>query len=415
MRLRMIWVVASKELLSTFRDRRAIVSSLLIPLLVLPLIMLGLPFALGSFFEREDATVNEIAVVGLNNLPDELRTQLEKDEKNGARLSLVELESSPSLALLVQEDKYPVVLEVPATFSNDLADNKATLKLYSKQGNVRAELIAGKVQDAVDTFRTSLVVEQLKQVGLDERVLEPVTVETIDASSQAERSSGVLAWLIPFFISVWALAGGQVAAIDATAGEKERGTLEPLLTSPVRRAEVVVGKFLATLTFGLIASLMAIVGYVVSGLLLRQLFANQLGESGDAIVNTLGGSLAVNPLSLLVLVLTALFLAALIASLLIGITMFARSFKEAQSYVAPLSFLFILPAIGLQLADFFGKNPFVYLVPILNALLLMNDAVKGRQELLPILFTWLSLAAFTALLLDFAYRSFRRESVIFRT
>jgi sodium transport system permease protein len=214
---------------------------------------------------------------------------------------------------------------------------------------------------------------------------------------------------------VWALAGGQVAAIDATAGEKERGTLEALLVSPVRRSEVVMGKFLATLTFGLIASLMAIVGYVVSGLLLRRLFASQLGESGNTIVEVLGGSLDVRPLSLLILVLTALFLASLIASLLIGITMFARSFKEAQSYVAPLSFLFILPAIGLQLADFFGENTLVYFVPILNALLLMNDVVKGRQEILPVVFTWVSLLAFTALLLDFAYRSFRRESVIFRT
>jgi sodium transport system permease protein len=406
----MIWVVASKELLSTFRDRRAIVSSLLIPLLVLPLLMLGLPLALGGLFEREQTSVSEIAVAGLEYLPSELKTLLE-----GQNISIAETENPESSPTLVQEDKFLVALNVPETFNQDLEQNKATIQLYNKVGNVRAELIASKVQDAIDTFRTNLVTERLKQAGLDESVLEPVTVETIDASSRAERSSGFLAWLIPFFIAVWALAGGQVAAIDATAGEKERGTLEPLLTSPVRRAEVVVGKFLTTLTFGLIASLMAIVGYVVSGLLLRQLFANQLGESGDVIVNTLGGSLDVSPLNLLVLVLTALFLAALIASLLIGITMFARSFKEAQSYVAPLSFLFILPAIGLQLADFFGKNPFVYLVPVLNALLLMNDTVKGRQEFLPVLFTWLSLLAFTALLLDFAYRSFRRESVIFRT
>jgi sodium transport system permease protein len=406
----MIWVVASKELLSTFRDRRAIVSSLLIPLLVLPLLMLGLPLALGGLFEREQTSVSEIAVAGLEYLPSELKTLLE-----GQNISIAETENPESSPTLVQEDKFLVALNVPETFNQDLEQNKATIQLYNKVGNVRAELIASKVQDAIDTFRTNLVTERLKQAGLDESVLEPVTVETIDASSRAERSSGFLAWLIPFFIAVWALAGGQVAAIDATAGEKERGTLEPLLTSPVRRAEVVVGKFLATLTFGLIASLMAIIGYVVSGLFLRQLFANQLGESGDVIVNTLGGSLDVSPLNLLVLVLTALFLAALIASLLIGITMFARSFKEAQSYVAPLSFLFILPAIGLQLADFFGKNPFVYLVPVLNALLLMNDTVKGRQEFLPVLFTWLSLLAFTALLLDFAYRSFRRESVIFRT
>ncbi len=410
MRPKMIWFVASKELLSTLRDRRAIVSSLLIPLLVLPLIMLGLPFALGSFFERETTNVSEIAVAGLENLPPELVVLLEQES-----ISLTETAPSESLATLVQEDKYTVVLSVPATFTQDLTQNKASIELYSKTGNVRAELISGKVQNAVDEFRTGLVAERLKQVGLDETVLEPVSITTIDASSKAERSSGILAWLIPFFIAVWALAGGQVAAIDATAGEKERGTLEALLVSPVRRAEVVVGKFLATLAFGLTASLMAIVGYVVSGLVLRNVFAKQLGESGSEMVNVLGGSLDVRPLSLLVLILTALFLAALIASLLIGITMFARSFKEAQSYVAPLSFLFIFPAIGLQLADFFGKNPLIYLVPILNALLLMNETVKGRIELLPILFTWVSLIAFTALLLDFAYRSFRRESVIFRT
>jgi sodium transport system permease protein len=410
MRLNMVWFVAVKELLSTLRDRRAIVSSLLIPLLVLPLVMLGLPFALGSFFEREATNVSEIAVAGLENLPPELVALLEAEN-----LSIIELPNADSLSRLVQNDEYAVALKVPETFTQDLTQNNARLELYSKAGNVRAELIAGKVENAVDSFRQQLVAERLQQAGLDERVLEPVRVETIDASSRAERSSGVLAWLIPFFIAVWALAGGQVAAIDATAGEKERGTLEALLVSPVRRSEVVVGKFLATLAFGLTASLMAILGYVVSGLILRNVFANQLGESGSAIVTTLGGSLDVRPLSLLVLVLTALFLAGLIAALLMGITMFARSFKEAQSYVAPLSFLFIFPAIGLQLADFFGQNPFIYLVPVLNALLLMNDVVKGRIELLPILFTWVSLIAFTALLLDFAYCSFRRESVIFRT
>jgi sodium transport system permease protein len=410
MRLNMIWFVAVKELLSTLRDRRAIVSSLLIPLLVLPLIMLGLPFALGSFFERETTNISEIAVAGLENLPDELVKLLEQES-----ISIIETKNPQSSPTLVQEGKYAVALNVPATFTQDLAQNEARIELYSKEGNVRAELIAGKVQGAVDTFRTNLVAERLKQVGLDESVLEPVKIETIDASSQAEKSSGVLAWLIPFFIAVWALAGGQVAAIDATAGEKERGTLEALLVSPVRRSEVVVGKFLATLTFGLMASLMAIIGYVVSGLILRNVFATQLGASGSEIVNVLGGSLDVRPLSLLVLVLTALFLAALIAALLMGITLFARSFKEAQSYVAPLSFLFIFPAIGLQLADFFGKNPLIYLVPILNALLLMNEVVKGRIEPLPILYTWASLIVFTVLLLDFAYRSFRRESVIFRT
>jgi sodium transport system permease protein len=410
MRLSMIWAVTVKELLSTLRDRRAIVSSLLVPLLVLPLVMLGLPFALGSFFQRETVNISEVAIAGLEHLPPEL-VELLKAES----ISVIETKNPQSSPTLVQEDKYAVALNVPETFAQDLAQNTASLELYSKEGNVRAELIAGKVENAVDAFRQQLVAERLKQAGLDEGVLEPVTITTIDASSAAEQRSGLLGWLIPFFIAVWALAGGQVAAIDATAGEKERGTLEALLVSPVRRSEIVVGKFLATLVFGLMASLMAILGYMVSGVLLRTVFARQLGTDGSEMASLLGGSLDVRPLSLLVLILTALFLAGLIAALLMGITMFARSFKEAQSYVAPLSFLFIFPAVGLQLADFFSKNSFIYLVPIFNALLLMNEVVQGNIVWLNVLFTWVSLIAFTALLLDFAYRSFRRESVIFRT
>jgi sodium transport system permease protein len=410
MRLSMIWAVTVKELLSTLRDRRAIVSSLLVPLLVLPLVMLGLPFALGSFFQRETVNISEVAIAGLEHLPPEL-VELLKAES----ISVIETKNPQSSPTLVQEDKYAVALNVPETFAQDLAQNTASLELYSKEGNVRAELIAGKVENAVDAFRQQLVAERLKQAGLDEGVLEPVTITTIDASSAAEQRSGLLGWLIPFFIAVWALAGGQVAAIDATAGEKERGTLEALLASPVRRSEIVLGKFLATLVFGLLASLMAILGYIVSGVLLRTVFARQLGADGSEMAGLLGGSLDVRPLSLLVLILTALFLAGLIAALLMGITMFARSFKEAQSYVAPLSFLFIFPAVGLQLADFFSKNSFIYLVPIFNALLLMNEVVKGNIVWLNVLFTWVSLIAFTALLLDFAYRSFRRESVIFRT
>jgi len=240
-------------------------------------------------------------------------------------------------------------------------------------------------------------------------------VITTDASSEAERSSGQLAWLIPFFIAVWTLAGGQVTALDATAGEKERGTLESLLVSPVRRVEVVVGKFLATLTFGLAASVMAIVGYIVGGVVLRGLFLNRLGDDAGELVAIMGGSLQTTPLSIVLLLLSALLLAALIAALLISITTFARTYKEAQSYVAPLSFIMIIPAIGLQFSDFFGTNILVYCIPIMNALILMDDIVKGQAALLPVLVTWASLAAFSVLLLDFAYRSFKREGVIFRT
>src|SRR5690606_39668933 len=118
---------------------------------------------------------------------------------------------------------------------------------------------------------------------LDPAILEPVTIQTVDASTSRERSSGQLSWLIPFFIAIWTLAGGQMTAIDATAGEKERGTLESLLVAPVRRSEVVVGKWLATMTFGLTAALAAIAGYLVGGMVMRNAFLPRMGAEGGEV------------------------------------------------------------------------------------------------------------------------------------
>ena len=408
MRLKLVFHIARREILSALRDRRAMVSSLLIPLLILPLIMLGLPLLLGSLFEREQSSISEIAVTGLDYLPADLKTSLEAQN--------IRFVETHDLETLVRDGAYQVALAIPEDFIRRLeAGEKANLTLISKAGNLRSELNAAKIESAIDSYSQGIISNRLNAAGLSADVLEPIAVSTLDASSDAERSSGQLAWLIPFFIAVWTLAGGQVIALDATAGEKERGTLEALLVSPVRRIEVVVGKFLATLAFGLAASVMAIIGYVLGGALLRSLFLNRLGEDAEEIVQVLGGSLATTPLAIFLLLITALLLASLISSLLLSISMFARTYKEAQSYVAPLSFVMIIPAIGLQFSDFFGSNIIVYLIPILNALILMDDVVKGQVTLLPVLASWVSLLGFSTLLLDFAFRSFKREGVIFRT
>lgn len=409
MRAGFIFHVARKEILSTLRDRRAILSTLLIPFLILPLLTLGLPFLLGGLFERETRSVSEVAVVGLEGVPRALREGLEVEA-----IRLVEV-SDPFTA--VETGAFLAALELTPGFAEAVGSNRtdadAKLTIYSKRGNLRSELTAGKVEAAVSAYRDRLVAERLVRAGLDERLLEPLTLETVDASSREERASGPLAWLVPFFIVIWTLAGGQMAAIDATAGEKERGTLEVLLVTPVRRAEVVVGKWLATAGFGLAAALMAILGYLLSGAVLRRFLGGVEGEGEVAAL--LGGSLSVGPLATLLLVVSSLLLAGLVAALLISITTFARSFKEAQTYVAPLSFVLIIPLVGLQFADFFDFGLSVYLVPLLNSMLFIDGVVKGEVSVLPLVFTWGSTLGYTALFLDFAYRSFRREGVLFRT
>lgn len=404
----MILHVAGKEVRSTLRDRRAILSNLLVPLLLLPIVMLGLPLLIGGLVSQQQEAASQIGIAGLDNLPGALRQRLEAQN--------IDLQATDTPEQAVREDTYSAALSVPDNFAERIRQGESVeITVYSKPGNLRSELDSGKIRNAVQSYRQEIVRERLKEAGLEPSILDPVTVSTVNASTEAEQASGQLSWLIPFFIAIWTLSGGQMTAIDATAGEKERGTLEVLLVAPIRRSEVVVGKFLATLLFGLSAALMAILGYILGGTILRSLFSDMMGAQASEFTQVMGGSLNVGPLSVVLLVVSTLLLAMLIAALLIGITSFARSFREAQTYLAPLSFLLILPAIGLQFSELLDFGPLIYLVPVVNALLLMDDIVTGSAGALPVLLTWGSLLAFAALLLDFAYRSFKREGVIFRT
>ncbi|MDZ7704881.1 MAG: ABC transporter permease subunit [Trueperaceae bacterium] len=408
MRLWMIFHVAGKEIRSTLRDRRAILSNLLVPLLLLPIVMLGLPLLIGGLVSQQQETASQIGIEGLDNLPDALRQRLEAQN--------IALQATDTPEQAVREDTYSAALSVPANVAERIGQGEnVEITVYTKPGNLRSELDSGKIRSAVQSYRQEIVRERLEEAGLEPSILEPVTISTVNANTEAEQASGQLSWLIPFFIAIWTLSGGQMTAIDATAGEKERGTLEVLLVAPIRRSEVVVGKFVATLLFGLSAALMAIVGYILGGTILRSLFSDMMGDQASEFTQVMGGSLSVGPLSVVLLVVSTLLLAMLIAALLIGITSFARSFREAQTYLAPLSFLLILPAISLQFSELLDFGPLIYLVPVVNALLLMDDIVTGSAGALPVLLTWASLLAFAALLLDFAYRSFKREGVIFRT
>ena len=408
MRLRWIGTVASKELLSTVRDRRALISNLLIPLLILPTVMLGLPLAMGGLFEREQASLTRIAIEGESNLPSTLREALIAQR--------VEIVPSEDALVAVRDDEASAGLIVPADFAPAVeAGDRPTLRVLAKVGNLESELASNKVGQAIAGYRQDLVAETLNAAGLDPTVLEPVVTETLDASRPEERSSGQLAWIVPFFIAVWALAGGQMVALDATAGEKERGTLEALLVAPVRRSEVVAGKFLATLASGLAASFMAIVGVLVGGVLLRRVFLPRLGEEATEMVAVMGGVPTFRAETLWILLGSALLLAAAVAALLIAVALFARSFKEAQTYVAPLSFLLIVPALALQFADLLDLGQGVYLVPVMNVMVLIDDVLGGSVQVADVATAWGTMALLVVALLAFALRSFQREGVIFRT
>jgi len=410
-----LWQIATRDLLTTLRDRRTLTATILMPLILIPLLSLGLPLLMGNLIGGQQQARQQLGVAG--TLPESLRRALSSDETlpdgtvTRAGVDLVPV-SDPLTA--VRSGAVDAALQAAGPLPRQAGDGTGTLKLYAKLGNLRAQTGAySKVQNVVQGYNRQLTTARLETLGLSADTLEPVRLQPVDASSAQEQRSGQLAFLIPLLMMQFILSGAMANALDGTAGEKERGTLESLLVAPVRRVEVVAGKLLATTITALTSATFSVGGFLLSGLVMRAYLARQ-PEATGALTQGLGGQLSLTPAALLTLLAVAATTALLVSAALIALGIYARSFKEAQTYVAPLSLLIVIPAVMLQFADFLTLGGAVYAAPLIGGMVTILDTVRGSVDAGH---AALSIAGnlLGALLLGaLALRSFGREEVIFR-
>jgi len=407
-----VWQVASRDLLSTLRDRRTLTSTILIPLLLIPLFTLGMPMLFGRLIGGQAQARQKVGVVG--TLPASLRAALTRDEKtpDGKVLQAgVELVPVTDPRAAVQSGQVEAALRAPSALPLRAGDGTGKLEVYAKLGNLRAQAGAfSKVENVVETYNRDLAVKRLGALGLKPQTLTPVVLSPIDASPEQERRSGQLAFLVPMLMLSFILAGAMATALDATAGEKERGTLESLLVSPVRRSEVVAGKLLATTVTALTTALFSVLGFLLSGVASASLLK---GSANSEIAQAMGGQLTLTAGSAAALLATVISAALIISAVLIALGIYARSYKEAQTYVTPINLLIVFPAVLLQFSDFLNLGS-VYALPLFGSMIAVLDIVRGQ------LTTAHALAAIGSNLLGalvlglLALRSFGREEVIFR-
>jgi sodium transport system permease protein len=215
---------------------------------------------------------------------------------------------------------------------------------------------------------------------------------------------------VPYFIIFLCLSGAMYPAMDLTAGEKERGTMETLLCSPTSRTDIVLAKFLVVLTGSLSSVILSLMSMGVSATVAASSFSPGSGGGGG------GGMppLSIDPLGVLGVLALILPVAVLFSSLLLTLAVFAKSFKEAQSYVTPLIFVVVLPAMAGMLPGV-ELNYRLALVPILNISLVSKEMLSGVWHWGYIATIFGSTAFYAAAALAAAVAMFRREGVLFRS
>lgn len=389
-------IIARKELLSVFRERRVLFTTLVLPILIMPLLMFGPILLFGRAVQQTQETVQQVGVLGV---PAEVLEELRK-----AKLEPVQT-ANPQEAVQNREVQAALVFE----------GGNYTLYGRLSGGTTQSALVVEKVQGALRAYKERVVADRLQARGIGIELLEPFRLEVKDASREEERAAGLFAFLIPYFLVVFIQTGGMPLAVDATAGEKEKGTLEALLAAPVPLIQVLLGKGLAVFVMSLISTLAAITGLLLGGGILRNLFAAQLQAVPNGnLAAQLGGALALDPLGYLSIALTSVLFALLVIAIMISLGLYARTFKEAQSYMSPLMLVMLIPILFLQFSDFLKLQHWYFALPFVNVVLALDSIVKGAASAPQLATTWASTLVYAGLALYLAYRSFQREDVVFR-
>ena len=403
MSARNIGIVYKKELTEALRDRRTLIVMFIVPLVLFPLVSVGFGAAIAALIGKAKEETPRVMVIGGEDSP----TVLE-GLKKVPKIQIVPLESGWKEQVVNKQ--VPVVVEIPADFERNLADQKEqTVLIHDYEGDLKSETAKEKIEKYFNDYRDSVVKDRLAARNLPVTVLKPFEIKPHNVAPP-EKSGGALFFggFIAYIVVFLCLNGGMHPAMDLTAGEKERGTMETILSSPISRTHLVLGKFLLVLTTALTTAALSVISMGISFAIVNALHAKpiQAGESDATLHIGFGAALSV--------FIMALPLAVLFASVLLTIASFAKSYKEAQSYITPLLFIVILPAIAAMLPGV-ELNLKLALVPVLNVSLLCKELVIGTYHWNYIAIIFVSTCVYAAAALFLAVKMFQRESVLFRS
>jgi len=401
---RRILTIYGKELRDMLRDRRTIVSMIVIPTLLMPLIVGLVVFVSVNVIRQARAETPVVMVSGGADSP----------VARAALLAHGRIRAVPATddwRVRIANKAVRATVEFPAGFDAALARGEpAAVTIFHYEGELRSGFAVGEVQRFFNEYRERVVTARLAGQGLPVTFVKPFSVQVENVAPPEKVGGNVIGGIIPYLFLLLCFTGAMYPAMDLTAGEKERGTMETILCSPVSRLELVLGKFLMVLTASLgtvLCSLVSMVGTVSIGSPLLVAVAGA-SRGATAALPTL------DPLGLLGVLVLVLPMAVFFSALLLAISLLAKSFKEAQSYLSPLVIVIILPAVagilpGVEL------NAKLALVPILNVSLASKELVSGVWHWPHLALIFGSTCVYASLALGLAVRMFNREDVIFRT
>lgn len=388
-----------KEIMDVIRDKKTILTMVVLPVILYPVLFLVIMQVMTMINNSQQERTYYIAY---DQVEEENRKALNDwiaGEEDGLSYIIKEVESDNPKEDLEKEN-------IDAYITASITDSQVVYEIHYLSAVTNSSTVSDMLEEEIDAYGKKIAEENAAAQGLDvKKVLYPVTSTLSDQSSNESSIGSILGSIIPFLLITSILMGAMYPAIDATAGEKERGTLETLLTLPVGNMELIMSKFLSVATIAVVS---VFINVLSMGGIAAYLYAtiNALSEGAGAF--SLGSFVPAILISIVCIIAFALFMSAVVMC----ICAFAKSFKEANNYVTPLTLVVLLTA-------YIGFIPNVELsattaiIPVANICLLMKNLLVFKYDFALILMVLLSNVIYAFVAVWFLGKIYNSESILF--
>ncbi|MGN0154949.1 MAG: ABC transporter permease subunit/CPBP intramembrane protease [Lachnospiraceae bacterium] len=388
-----------KEIMDVLRDKKTILTMVVLPVILYPLLFLVIMQVMMLISTSQQERTYYIAY---DQVADEDRIALNEwitGEEDDLDYNIKEVESDNPKSDLEEET-------IDAYITTMVTENQIIYEIHYLSAVTNSSTVSDMLEEEIDAYAKKQAEENANEQGLDvQKLLYPVTASLSDQSSNESSMGSILGSIIPFLMITAILMGSMYPAIDATAGEKERGTLETLLTLPIGNMELIMSKFLSVATIAVVS---VFINVLSMGGIAAYLYATISTLSEGAGTFHLGSFVPAILISIVCVMAFALFMSAVVMC----VCAFAKSFKEANNYVTPLTLVVILTGyIGfIPNIELTAKTA---LIPVANICLLMKDLLVFKYDFALILIVLLSNVIYAFIAVWLLGKIYNSESILF--
>lgn len=412
--MKKVVIIFKKELKDTLRDKRTLMTMLLLPLVLYPVIFSVISGITQSQTKKSMAKTLEIGYWDYGQI-EKLRNSFEEIELISVNrfdefmqveslLTADETNKADSLiSTLVLTKKLDAFVLVDSEFNSKLDSNLAGLVKLFYNSTTDENITRSRIQAVLDIYKEDLLKKRFAAQHLDRSFAEGIIVDKIDTAPEKQRIGKFVGGFLPYFFIIFCFMGSMYPAIDLGAGEKERGTIETILVSPATRKEILFGKIGVIMLTGIFSALISILGILLT--------VNFIEFIPTEILDIVYGLLS--PKNIIMILVLLLPLSLFFASFLFSMSIYAKSYKEAQSIITPMIVVVIMPAI-IGLLPGIELNHITALIPVLNVSLVTKDLIGGTLDYIYMVEALITLTLMAGIGILFSVYWFGKEGNILR-